>query len=318
MHQREPANAPVSTGLWSVLSFAVMTDTFSLRVVTFNAWALPLAIPSQQKWRRMRRLPQALATLDADVIVLQEMFDVRARRRVVSGLCPPYQTTADALDARRILGLVRIDETGGLLVLSRLPIESSRFIRHPPGVGSKPDERVGHKGGMILRLRTPIGPVTLFTLHLYAGTKPKHAHVRCAQLGPLLDVLNLEADGTPVVLAGDINASPTEGYPEPAGPENPLTPEYAALLEAGFTDPAPPNPTPASQTATWVPSRNRYAALPYQETKTDARYDYVLVRPGSAHTWVAKEVRTVLDEPGACLSDHVGLQAELELSRRGS
>jgi endonuclease/exonuclease/phosphatase family metal-dependent hydrolase len=254
--------------------------------------------------------------LDADVIVLQEMFDVRARRRVLRELCPPYTTTPDAGLSRRILQLVPIDETGGLLVLSRLPIASSRFIRHPSDVGSKPDERIGHKGGMILRLDTPLGPVTVLALHLYAGTKPKHTGVRCAQLAPLLNVLNAVANGNPVVLAGDINSSPTVMYPEPAGPDNPLTPEYAALVAAGFRDPAPPNPTPASQTATWVPSRNRYAALPYQETKTDARYDYVLLRPGSAHTWAVKDVRTVLDEADAHLSDHVGVQVELELSRQ--
>ena len=316
MPQREPTGTRVSTALPSVLSFAVMTQTLSLRVVTFNAWALPVSIPSQHKRRRMQRLPHALAALNADIIVLQEMFDVHARRRVLRELCPPYETTHDAKNSRRILGLVPIDETGGLLVLSRLPIVSSLFVRHPPGVGSKPDERVGHKGGMVLRLDTALGPVTVLALHLYAGTKPKHAHVRRAQLAPLLDVVNAEADGTPVVLAGDINSSPTVRYPEPAGPENPLTPEYAALVEAGFCDPAPPDPTPAEQTATWVPGRNRYAALPYQETKTDARYDYVLVRPGPRHTWTVKRVRTVLDEADAHLSDHVGVQVELELSRR--
>jgi endonuclease/exonuclease/phosphatase family metal-dependent hydrolase len=293
-----------------------MTETLSLRVVTFNAWALPVSIPSQQKRRRMRRLPQALAALDADVIVLQEMFDVRARRRVLQELCPPYETTPDAMHSRCILRLVRIDETGGLLVLSRLPISGSCFIRHPHDVGSKPDERIGHKGGMILHLDTPLGRVTVLALHLYAGTKRKHAHVRCAQLAPLLEAVKAEANGSPVVLAGDVNTSPTVGYPEPAGPENPLTPEYATLVEAGFTDPQPPNPTPARRTATWVPSRNRYAALPYQETKTDARYDYVLTRSGVAHAWSVKDARTVLDEPGAHLSDHVGVQVELELSRQ--
>jgi endonuclease/exonuclease/phosphatase family metal-dependent hydrolase len=278
-------------------------------LVTFNAWALPLSIPSQQKRRRMRQLPHALAVLDADVIVLQEMFDVRARQRVLRELCPPYETTPDAMRSRRILGLVPIDETGGLLVLSRLPIGASRFIRHPRDVGSKPDERIGHKGGMILHLDTPLGRVTLLALHLYAGTKRKHAHVRCAQLAPLLEAANGEANGNPVVLAGDINTSPTLGYPDP---------EYAALLEAGFSDPLPPNPTPAARTATWVPSRNRYAALPYQETKTDARYDYVLTRSGLAHAWSVKDARTVLDEPGAHLSDHIGVRVELELSRRDS
>ena len=295
---------------------AALSKPLSLRVVTFNAWALPIRIPSQQKRRRLKLLPQALAALDADVIVLQEMFDVRARERVVRELCPPYATTRDATRSRRILGLLPIDTTGGLLVLSRLPISGSSFIRHPPHLGSKPDERLGRKGAMIVHLETPLGIVTLLTTHLYAGTKSKDVRVRCAQLEQILEALDAEADGRPVVLAGDINTSPTAGYPEPPGPENDLAPEYAALVDAGFSDPLPPNPTPPERTATWVPSRNRYAALPYQETKTDQRYDYVLVRPGSAHTWTMRNACTVLDGEGAHLSDHVGVRAELVLSQR--
>jgi endonuclease/exonuclease/phosphatase family metal-dependent hydrolase len=132
----------------------------------------------------------------------------------------------------------------------------------------------------------------VFAVHLYAGTKPKDTLIRAEQLAPLLETLDAEAGPDPVLLAGDINASPTVGYPEQPGPENPLTPEYAALAEAGFIDPLPPNPTPVDRSATWVPSRNRYAALPYQETKTD---------------------QTVIDGEGAFLSDHVGLMINLDL-----
>jgi endonuclease/exonuclease/phosphatase family metal-dependent hydrolase len=292
-----------------------MSNTFSLRVVTFNAWALPIRIPSQQKRRRLSLLPQALAALDADVIVLQEMFDVRARRRVLRDLCPPYATTPDALSYRRILRLMPIDATGGLLVLSRLPISDSRFIPHAD-LGPKPDERLGRKGAMIVQLESPLGPVTLLALHLYAGTKARDTQVRCAQLPPLLEVLDAEANGRPILVAGDINISPTVAYPAPPGPENPLTPEYSALLDAGFVDPLPLNPTPVSQSATWVPSRNRYAALPYQETKTDERYDYVLVKSGSDRAWTVKDARTVIDGADAHISDHVGVQVQVELAHR--
>ncbi len=292
-----------------------MSNVLTLRVATFNAWALPIRIPTQEKRRRLKRLPEALVGLDADIIVLQEMFDVKARRRLLRELCPPYQTTPEAGRSRRILRLLPIDATGGLVVLSRLPIASSRFIPHPSDLGTKPDERVGRKGAMIVRIETPLGPVTVFAIHLYAGTKPKDTLVRTGQLAPLLRTLDAEADGTPVVLAGDINTSPSVAYPASPGPENPLTPEYAALVEARFSDPLPPNPTPASRSATWVPSRNRYAALPYQETKTDERYDYVLVRPGSEHEWTVKDARTVLDGDGLYLSDHVGVMVELEMSR---
>ena len=295
-----------------------MSKVHSLRCVTFNAWALPVRIPSQEKRRRLSRLPKALAELDADIIVLQEMFDVQARRRLLRELCPPYSTTPDAMGDRRILKLVKIDATGGLLVLSRLPIISSRFIPHPSGLGKKPDERVGRKGAMLVQLETSLGPMTLFAIHLYAGTKPVDSRVREAQLEPLLEALEAEANGGPVLLAGDINTSPTVRYPEPPGQDNPLSPEYGALVVAGFVDPLPPNPTPAARSATWVPSRNRYAALPYQETKTDERYDYILIRSGTSHTWSVKGARTVIDGGDSYLSDHVGVMVELDLVQRKS
>jgi endonuclease/exonuclease/phosphatase family metal-dependent hydrolase len=299
-----------------MLFLVAMSKTTALRLVTFNAWALPVRIPSQEKRRRLKRLPQALAELNADIIVLQEMFDVGARRRLLRELCPPYETTPEATRSRRILKLVPIDTTGGLLVLSRLPITGSRFIAHPADIGSKPDERVGRKGAMVVHLDTAQGPLSVFAIHLYAGTRPRDTGVRMEQLPRLLEALDAEADGRPTVLAGDINTSPTVRYPEPPGAENPYAPEYAALMEAGFNDPLPPNPTPPELTATWVPSRNRYAALPYQETKTDERYDYVLVRPGSRHGWTVKQARTVIDQPDAVISDHVGVMVDLELVDR--
>ncbi|UCC82530.1 MAG: endonuclease/exonuclease/phosphatase family protein [Gemmatimonadota bacterium] len=290
-----------------------MSETFPLRVVTFNAWALPVTIPSQEKRRRLSRLPEALAALDADVIVLQELFDVQGRRRLLSELCPPYLSTPDAMESRRILGLAPADTTGGLLVLSRLPITGSRFVSHSLGSGTKVDERLGRKGAMFVHLETPVGALTVFAVHLYAGTKPKDTRIRSAQLAPLLEALDSEAGTNPVLLAGDINTSPTVGYPELPGLGNPYTPEYAALDGAGFVDSLPPNPTPAGLTATWVPSRNRFAALPYQETKTDERYDYVMVRAGASNVWSVGTARTVLDGAGEHLSDHVGVLAELDL-----
>ena len=293
-----------------------MPDPFSIRAVTFYAWALPVTIPSQHKRRRLRRLPKALAALDADLIVLQELFDVRARRRLLGELCPPYGAAPETNADRRILGLVPADMTGGLLVLSRHPILGSRFVPHTLGHGTKVDERLGRKGAMIVHIETPVGRLTVFAVHLYAGTKPKDTKIRMAQMKPLLQVLENEAAGGPVLMAGDINTSPTADYPKPPGHENPLAPEYAALVGAGFLDPLPPNPTPVARSATWVPSRNRYAALPYQETKTDERYDYLMVRPGEGLEWVVRGAGTVIDTPDAHLSDHVGVLGEFALVAR--
>ena len=55
-----------------------------LRVLTLNAWALPITVPGQDKRARTARLPEALQSMDADVIVLQEAFDAGVRRRVIN------------------------------------------------------------------------------------------------------------------------------------------------------------------------------------------------------------------------------------------
>lgn len=288
-----------------------MPESISVRAVTFNAWALPVTIPTQRKRQRLKRLPAALASLDADIIVLQELFDVRARRRLLQELVPPYVAAPLGTRARRILGLVPADSSGGLLVLSRLPIQTCRFVPHPSDLGAKLDERLGRKGMLIVRVESGVGPLTVAAIHLYAGIRPVDTRVRSTQLARLLTVLDAEANSTPVLLAGDINASPTVAFPEPPGADNPLTPEYAALRAAGFVDPLPPNPTPPELCVTWAPSRNRYAALPYQETRTDERYDYLLVRPGARRRWKIKNAGTVLDAP--LLSDHIGVMAEFEL-----
>ena len=189
-----------------------MPEVFPLRVVTLNVWALPVPIPTQQKWRRLNRLPRALAELDADIVVLQELFDLRARRRLLRELCPPYAAAPDAIQARRILGLVPSDMTGGLLVLSRLPILSSRFVPHLREPGMKLDERLGQKGALIVQVDSPIGRLTILAVHLYAGTRPEDGRRRRAQLARLLETLHAEADPGPILLAGDINVSPTVGF----------------------------------------------------------------------------------------------------------
>jgi len=295
-----------------------MLEALPLRVLTFNAWVLPITIPSQHKRQRLERLPEAIAALDADVVVLQEMFDVRARQRLLARFCPPYQPAPSHLGRRRIFGIVPADASGGLLVLSRQPVIDWRFLPHRLGGGARLDERLGAKGALIVRLRSPLGPITVLAVHLYAGTRPRDSRVRCRQLPHLLESLNDFAADDPVLLAGDINVSPTVSFPSPPGPDNPYTPEYRAITAAGFVDSMPPNPTPPHACVTWVPTRNRFAALPYQETKTDERYDYLMVRPGADRDWTIRDACTVLDTEDQPLSDHFGVLADLTLAARGS
>ncbi len=274
-----------------------------LRLLTLNVWALPVTIPGQFKADRTARLPGALRSIDADLIVLQEAFDTRVRRDVVAAL-PGYHIAEDALASRRMFG-VTLDVHGGILVLSRFPIRDARFVHHPLPVGSKLSERLGRKGALISTIETPEGPCTLVAPHFYAGTAQADARIREEQLLVLLAHLDAVDRDAPVIVAGDLNFPPhtyDDGRPS----------EMRLLTEAGFRDAL--STSSGAESPTWSYSRNRYARNWLQTHKSDMRFDYILWRAGLRSTVEPASARIVLDTVGEEVSDHYGVVADLSVN----
>ena len=268
-----------------------------LRILTLNAWALPWPL-SHELDARMEAIGERLASLDADVIAFQEVWSPSARGRLAeAGLRAGYT------DQWLRPGSLR---SSGMLVLSRLPIRKSRFIRFAlcglPQHVTRGDYYSG-KGIAILTLDTPTGPVALLSTHLiphYGDYGPDDTYIghRIAEVVELADALTkIEI---PAVVVGDFNFTECE-------------PEYEVLMGlSGLTDVAA---ALEWREVTIVPGP------PYRENERPpgVRIDYVFTRDGVEHAAVPQTIERVLGETieidgkRAGYSDHAGLLAEIDL-----
>lgn len=280
-----------------------------LTLVSFNVWALPVPLPGMDRVGRLPRIPAALAGMRPDLIVLQEAFDVRMKAFL-----------ADYFDAWHAGPRIRCREpmvpvgekdcTGGLVTLSRLPILEEAFWVHPTGEDAKLDERNGRKGFQITTVETPLGPVDVVNVHLYAGRNEADEDHRLLQLAQLRAALDSTGSaGRPVILAGDLNVV----HPALAVSDPERTPSraYRYVVDSlGFAD---TRPEAVEGDLTYDVATNPYADLWYNRFEGRQVFDYVMVRVPEAMTFRVLRRERILD--GDILSDHFGLFAEVELLR---
>jgi endonuclease/exonuclease/phosphatase family metal-dependent hydrolase len=246
----------------------------------------------------MEAIGGRLASLDADVVAFQEVWLPFARQRLAeAGRRAAY---TDVWSRRGSIG------ASGMLVLSRLPILESRFVRFVlcgfPQDVTRGDYYSG-KGIAILTLDTPAGPVALLSTHLiphYGDYGPDDAYIghRIAEVVELADALaQIE---TPAIVVGDFNFSERE-------------PEYEVLVGlSGLTDAAA---ALERREVTVVPGS------PYRanERAPGVRIDYVFTRDGVERAAIPHTISRVLDETIeiegqlAGYSNHAGLLAEISL-----
>jgi endonuclease/exonuclease/phosphatase family metal-dependent hydrolase len=268
-----------------------------IRLATLNAWAIPEPI-GRNVLARMDAIGEKLPDLDLDVIAFQEVWTSDAALRLQR--------------AGQRAGLEHCwfgDDTfgdGGLLVLSRLPIEEVRF--EPFLVKGEPErvamnlEYVSGKGFATVRLATPAGPFLLVDTHLHArytsSTPHKYAPHRTGQAVQMTTRL-IESD-LPMAAVGDFNMREGE-------------PDYRVLTDIlGLTD-----------VAVALDSRQNTTlhASPYRAPAgLDRRKDYVFVRSGASRKFVPEAISRSFDEileidgqPGG-YSNHAGLIADLQLT----
>jgi endonuclease/exonuclease/phosphatase family metal-dependent hydrolase len=267
-----------------------------LRVATLNVWALPDPVGFQVP-ARIDAIGRHLPSLDLDVLALQEVWTAGARRRLVAsgrraGLTHVWRRPGDFRD-------------GGLLVLSRVPIQDVRFERYTlpgqPAVADHPDYFVG-KGFLHVQLAGPHGPVHLFDTHLHAryGSDVPHEY-HTYRVGQIVQLaLALRDTAGPTIVAGDFNLRPA-------------TSEYRILM--GLTG--------LRDVAVELDRREPtvYDAHPLRTTLRDRRIDYVLTRDGADQALRSRSLRRAFDDvfelagSNASFSDHAGLIAEFEIAR---
>lgn len=173
-------------------SRSVASRRSELRIVTYNVHSC-IGLDGRLSPQRIARV---LASLDADVIALQEL-DVGRQR---SGGVDQAQLIAEelAMDCQFFPCLEIASEKYGNAVLSRLPMDVVSSGRLPAAVaGTEP------RGALWVRLEHDSRVVNLLTTHL--GLHPRD---RSQQVDALLGEDWLALAEGPIVVCGDFNAGP--------------------------------------------------------------------------------------------------------------
>jgi len=174
-----------------------------LRIVTWNVWGVPLITSHLDE--RMAGLPDALASLEADIVCLQELWTAEHA-----------QSVSERLAKRGFLHFRRLESPGGLtglFVASKLPLGAATF--RPFSLGRMPHsfwhlDWLVEKGVGDVTVTTPLGDVRVQNTHLQAQYRTdRYGAERLAQA---LEVVlgNRARANEPLVVAGDFNGEGNE------------------------------------------------------------------------------------------------------------
>jgi endonuclease/exonuclease/phosphatase family metal-dependent hydrolase len=174
-----------------------------LRVLTWNVWGLPAV--STNLVPRMEALPAAIAKLDPDLVLLQEIWFESDGLRVQEGL---------KRHGYRYFSHLAHTEYGmtGLFTASKLPLRPVGFLPFASG-------RIGHsiwhlewiasKGVGSFLVQTPLGDVQVQNTHLQAQYETDtYDAERLSQVSEI--ALMQKGTALPLVLGGDFNTGSEE------------------------------------------------------------------------------------------------------------
>ena len=276
-----------------------MQATTTLRILSLNTWGIVWPIGRDVNLRA-RAIGNHFSQLDVDLIALQEVWTEEARSifldaAIGAGFSHTWRGTPS-------------DENGGLLVMSRFPIERSRFTAFELGGIAENihhSDYWGGKGFVILDLAVPgSGTVHLLNTHLHAAYRAREEDEyighRTAQIIQIAAAIR-DTKG-PLIAVGDFNFR--ESFAE-YGIFTKLSDvrDIASDLDARARTSMPPS---------------AYLGM---DRESNARIDYVFYRSGLRISAKAKSIEVVLDEGFEDergrfeYSDHAGLMAELVFAK---
>ncbi len=157
---------------------------------------------------RAAQLARALIEFDGDpdVVLLQEIWSIKARDRLIKDLSQkyPYCKHPQTIGA----GATAL-QASGLMVFSKYPLEDFAFKEFTNGIGG---DKAARKGIVGVRLTKNERHAAVFTTHLQAGGK-RDPSVKPDQLRECNEFMRKFVDDREdeiVVLAGDFNIRSTE------------------------------------------------------------------------------------------------------------
>lgn len=174
-----------------------------LRVLSFNIWDLPLW-HVKRRTERIERIAAHLASLNLDVVCLQEAFDTSHREFLRRALGKEYRMT-DGGKPRGIF-FTKLDTTGGLVTFSRFPIREYAFVPFNRLTNVGVPEFFARKGFLDAVVETPAGPIRVVNTHLHSPSFLfGDSRIRRRQLRTILRAVDAQSGELPALIAGDLN-----------------------------------------------------------------------------------------------------------------
>ncbi|HEX2911642.1 MAG TPA: endonuclease/exonuclease/phosphatase family protein [Chloroflexia bacterium] len=285
-------------------SSEMMAEKLKLRILTLNAWGVPLF--SKDRADRLEAIAGQLALMRLDLAAIQEAWWEEDRQRLRQGGAQggmPYSHYFPS-------GV----NGSGLLVLSRYPIVDATFYRFR--LASRPDrfpreqEYFGGKGIGLARIKTPASLLDFYDVHPVAQyTSDEHDLYRAHRAAAAYEIARFiqanSGSDHPAILCGDFNMRPDQFA-------------YQALKSlAGLADaystlhPGEPGYTYAHD--------NPYAS----HSPESKRLDYIMLRDSQRASLQAESAEVVLSKSQSAAryktySDHYGVLAEVTLAPLGA
>src|SRR5262247_4782036 len=161
------------------------TMSAQLKIVSFNIWDLPYWFV-KNRTQRILHIAEYLQRLDAEIICLQESFDVHHRRLLYEHLGLERYYASGGFEETRKAPLAVFDTTGGLAIFSKFPIIQHKFVPFNQFTISLV-ERIGRKGVLEATIETPYGVMLVLNTHLHMGKSFFARNTRVKQLKSILE-----------------------------------------------------------------------------------------------------------------------------------
>ena len=182
------------------MPLSALTKSDTLKVMSWNLFLRP-GILSDGQMDRVSSIGNYLIYSGADVIVLQEVFHRRARKRLLQELDNWYEYHT-SLGPTSFFGV-----SSGVIIFSKHPIIEEKFVSYSKSKGA---DGLAKKGAVLTKIRFGKQDVHIVGTHLQAGVSSAAKSVQKSQLAELANAVNLIGDSSIVILAGDFNITPDE------------------------------------------------------------------------------------------------------------
>lgn len=167
----------------------------TLEIASWNVFLRP-SILNDGQMERVDSISAYMEKSNADILVLQEVFHRRARRKMVKNLSEIYPHYT-GLGPTNIWGI-----NSGVMIFSKRKIDDEKRISFREGKGS---DRMARKGAVAATLHVHQHKIHIIGTHMQAGEGSKREKIRHKQLKKIKKLTHqLDSSGI-FIFAGDFN-----------------------------------------------------------------------------------------------------------------